>query len=119
MTKRGGKIKQIEPHGADLVDENSKVRRLFVQEGWYSFCTRLGSSHLGVAQEFVNSFNGQEAIVDGLTLQVSADSIAEAFNLPQEGEKWFKGQVITGGNLNSFIKDGHRDPNWAKGIPNS
>ena len=111
MTKRGGKIKQIEPQGTDLVDANSKVRILVIQSGWYSLCTRLGSSHSGVAQEFANSFNAQEGTVYGLTLQVSEDSIVEAFNLPHEGERWFKGQVITGGDLNSFFKDAHRDPN--------
>lgn len=49
-------------------------------------------------------------------MQVSEQSIAEAFNLPQEGEKWFKGKLIIGGDLNTFIRDEYRDPNWAKGI---
>jgi len=49
------------------------------------------SSHSEVSQEFANSFNGQEATIYGLTLPVSEDSIAEVFNLPQEGERWFKG----------------------------
>ena len=32
---------------------------------------------------------------------------------------WFKGQVIIGGDLNTLLKYGQRDPNWAKGIPSS
>ena len=56
MTKIGGKINRIEPHGADLVDANSRVRSLFIQSGWYSICTRLGRSHLGVALEFAKYF---------------------------------------------------------------
>ena len=68
MTKRGGKLKWIEPQGANIVDENSNVRRIFVQAGWYSLCSRLGSSHVGVAQEFANYFNAQEATVYGLKL---------------------------------------------------
>ena len=91
MTKKGGKLKCIEPQGADLVDANPNVRRLFFQVGWYPLCSRLGSSHLGVAKEFSLSFNGQEANFCGLILQVSAESIAKVFNLPREGEKWFKG----------------------------
>ena len=101
------------------MDANSNVRRFFVQARWYSLCLRMRSSHLGVAQEFENCFNGQEATIYGLKLQVSKDSIVEELNLPLEGGRWFKGQLITRGDLNSFLKYGHRDPNWAKGIPNS
>ena len=68
MTKRGGKLKRIKPQGAYLVDANSNMRKLFVQAGWYSLCSRLGSSHVGVAQEFANYFNAQEATVYGLKL---------------------------------------------------
>ena len=82
-------------------------------------CTRLGISHLGVARKFSHSFNGQEETIYGLKLRELAESIDEYFNLPREGEKWFKGKVITGGDLNSFLKDGHKDPNCAKGIPSS
>lgn len=116
MTKTGGKINRIEPQGADLVDANSRVRSLFMHSGWYPLCTRLGSSNSGVAQEFANYFNGQEATVYGLTLHVSEDSIVEAFNLPKEGERWFKGKFIARGDLNNFLKDAHIYPNWEKGI---
>ena len=68
MTKIGGKINRIEPQRVDLFDANLRVRSLFMESGWYPLCTRLGSSHSGVAQEFANSFNGQEATVYGLTL---------------------------------------------------
>ena len=68
MTKTDGKINQIEPQGADLVDANSRVRSFFMQIGWCPLCTKLGSSHSRVAQEFANSFNGQEATFYGLTL---------------------------------------------------
>ena len=105
MTKKGGKIKHIEPQGADLVDANLNVQRFFVHAGWYPLCSILGSSHLSVANEFSLSLNGQEENIYGLRLQVSVESIVEAFNLPQEGEQWFKGQVIIGGDLNGFIKD--------------
>ena len=105
MTKKGGKLKCIEPQGDNLIDANPNVRRFFVQARWHPFCSRLGSFHLGVAKEFSLSFDGQEANVYVLKLRVSTESIASAFHLPQEGEKWFKSQVITGGNLNSFIKN--------------
>ena len=58
MTKIGGKINQIEPQRAYLVDANSTVRNLFMKLGWYPLCTRLGSLHSRVAKEFANSFNG-------------------------------------------------------------
>lgn len=115
-SRKGGKLKIIKPQGAELVDANPKVRRLFIQASWYPLCTRLGDSHQGVAQEFAQTFNGKEATILGFQLQVSKQSIAEAFNLPQEVENWFKGKIITGGDLNSFIRDEYRDPNQAKGI---
>lgn len=116
-SRKGGNLKRIKPHGAELVDANPGVRRLFIRVGQYPLCTRLGGSYQGVAQEFYQTFNGQEATIFGFRLQVSEQSIAEAFNLPREGEKWFKGKHITEGYLNTFIRYEYRNRNWAKGIP--
>ena len=44
MTK-GGDIKQIELEGADLLDVKPQVSHLFVEAGWYPFCTRLGGEN--------------------------------------------------------------------------
>jgi hypothetical protein len=48
---------------------------------------------------------------------VIEESIATTCNLPTDGEKWFRNKLITGGDVNQFLKPEHRDPNWAKGIP--
>ena len=58
--------------------------RLFIQAGWYPLCTRLGGSHQGVAQEFDQTSNGQEATIFGFKLQVSEQSIVEALTFPRK-----------------------------------
>jgi hypothetical protein len=50
-------------------------------------------------------------------MKVTQDSIASTYNLLVDGEKWFKKKLITGGDVNQFLKPEHEDPNWAKGIP--
>jgi hypothetical protein len=55
--------------------------------------------------------------IANLVMQVTKESIAAACNLPHDGEKWFKNKLITGGDVNQFLKPEHKDPNWAKGIP--
>jgi hypothetical protein len=50
-------------------------------------------------------------------MQVTEESIATACNLPIDDEMWFKNKLITGGDVNQFLKPEHRDLNWAKGIP--
>jgi hypothetical protein len=50
-------------------------------------------------------------------MQFTEESIVVACNLPTDGERWFKNKLITGGDVNQFLKPEHRDPNWAKGIP--
>lgn len=67
-SRKGGKLKRIEPQGAELVDVNPSVRILFIQAGWYPLYTSLGGSHQGVAQEFAETFNGQEATIFGFKL---------------------------------------------------
>jgi hypothetical protein len=49
-------------------------------------------------------------------MQFTEESIVAACNLPIDGERLFKNKLITGGDVNQFLKPEHRDPNWAKGI---
>jgi hypothetical protein len=82
-----------------------------------SFLHEAGWSSLHYIQGFAESFNGQWAQVANLVMQVTEDSIEVACNLPTDGERWFKNKLITGGDVNQFLKPEHRDPNWAKVIP--
>jgi hypothetical protein len=114
---KGGHVNRKEPEGPEVMEAYEDCRHIFDRAGWYLFCTKLDGRHYGAARAFVESFNGQWARIANLVMQVTEESIAIACNLPTDGEQWFKNKLITGGDVNQFLKPEHRDPNWAKGIP--
>jgi len=75
------------------------------------FCTKLDGHHYSVAHAFVEGFDGQRVRIANLIMQVTEDSIASACNHPIDGEKWFKNKLISGGDVNQFLKTEHKDPN--------
>jgi hypothetical protein len=71
------------------------TRYIFYREGWYLFCTQLDGHHYATTRAFVGSFNGQWVQIENLVMQVTKDCIATTCNLPIDGEKWFKNNLIT------------------------
>ena len=41
---------------------------------------------------FIENYNDERVQLQSLTVRVNEDSVAEAINVPVEGEKWFKQQ---------------------------
>jgi hypothetical protein len=114
---KGGHVKRKELEGPEIMEAYEDNRLIFDRAGWYLYCTKLYGYHYVAARAFAESFNGQRARIVDLVMQIIEESIVAACNLPTDGEKGFKNKLITGGEVNQFLKPKHRDPNWAKGIP--
>jgi hypothetical protein len=85
---KGGHVNRKEPEGIEIMEAYEDNINMFDQVGWYLYCTKLDGYHFFAA-----------------------------CNLSVDGKKWFKNNLITGGDVNQLLKPEHRDPNWAKGIP--
>ncbi len=114
---KSGSGSRLEPKGPEFLEAHPKALALFERAEWYPYCTRLNGSHYQVARSFLEQFNESKVRLPGLKFELSESFISEACRLPVNGERWFKGKVITGGDINYFLKRGHQDPNWAQGLP--
>ena len=109
-----GRPHRSEPEDTDLVDRVGK--RLFKQDGWYHFLTKLSRENYGVTRRFAQSYDGSRVIIESLNFIVDKEFISQALGLPQIGELWFKGKIVLAMDFNLFLKDEHVDPDWKHGI---
>jgi hypothetical protein len=114
---RGGHPLRVEPSCAEIFEALSDLRELFRKAEWLRFCVSLKGYHPQVVNAFTSTFNGYEAVVSGLTIRVSEESLSTAFALPLDGERWFKNQKVDEGSLLQFLKPECQNPDWNKGIP--
>jgi hypothetical protein len=68
---------------------------------------------------FLKKIDGYPTQLGDLIIQVSEHSISTTFNLPIDGETWFKKKEISKGFYNQFLTEDHQDPDWSKGTPNT
>jgi hypothetical protein len=108
---KSGHVNRKEPYGPKLMEAYKNVKHVFDQVGWYMYCDKLYGCHYDVAQAFDEGLDGYIVRITNLIMQVTEDSITTTFNLPCDGEKWFKNKLITGGDVNQFLKPEHIDPN--------
>ena len=57
-----------------------------------------------------------EATVAELTVRVSEDILSCVFDLPLDGERWFKDNKVDEQSLVQFLKEDSPKPNWSTGI---
>jgi hypothetical protein len=72
---------------AELLDAYPKCHRRFRKVGWLSFLQKFQGYDKHITKEFVELFDGTQAQIGDLKLQVSKYFIAQATGLPQSGEK--------------------------------
>lgn len=108
---------RIEPSSAELFEALSEIRELFAQAGWLQFCVALKGYHPQIVNTFVLSFDGFEATVAELKVRFSEDILSQVFDLPLNGECWFKNHKVDEDSLLQFLKPEAPKPDWSVGIP--
>ena len=64
--------------------------RIMKNAGWFSLCERLRGHKIQVTNSFVNNYKDYVVNFQTLTFKVDEATIAEATDIPYEGEKCFK-----------------------------
>ena len=60
------------------------------QASWIPFLHEFSGYNMEVTKEFVETFDGNKAQIDNLTISITGKFISQVTGLPQVGEKWFK-----------------------------
>ena len=77
----------------------------------------LKGYHPEIVTAFIQTFDGYEARIAELTVRISEDIIACAFDIQIEGERWFRKDKVDESALKQFLKEDAPEPNWSIGIP--
>ena len=92
MVKRkpGGFICRLEPNNTNWIMKFPRSAKLMKKVGWFNFCEKLQGYHSQVTRLFIKNYRDEKVQLESLTVRVNEDSIAEAIDIPAQGEKWFK-----------------------------
>lgn len=113
---KGGHLLRAEPSTGELFEIFPEIAKTFSNTGWLKFCMALKGYHPQIAAAFIQTFNGFEAQVAELTIRVLEDIISCVFDLPLDGERWFKNDKVNEQSLNQFLKEDYPKPNWSTRI---
>ena len=82
---------------------------------WFAFCEKLQGYHSQVTMAFIKNYNDEMVQLKSLTVRVNEDSIAEAIDVPAQGERSFKQQDFQG-DYSEFFMPGFEKLDWKNGI---
>ena len=112
-----GHLYRYEPDGACTFEiYGADEFPYFSEAGWLPIIKLFSGNKMKYSSDFVDTFDGKKAKVEGLLFPVTEESIAKATNIAAEGERWFKRKPVQGVNLNFFLKDNCHDPCWSIGV---
>jgi len=114
---KSGHLLRMEPSTEDLFEVFPQVAETFDRAGWLNFCLCLKGYHPEIVTAFIQTFDGYEAQIAELTVRISEDIIACAFDIQIEGERWFRKDKFDESTLHQFLKEDAPEPNWRIGIP--
>ena len=103
--KPGGFICRLEPSNTDWIKQFPMSAKLMQKSGWFNFCERLQGYHSQLTMAFIENYSNERVQLQSLTVRFNEDSVAEAINVPVEGEKWFKQQDFKE-DFNEFLIPG-------------
>ena len=83
--------------------------------GCFSFCEKLQGYHSKVTMAFIKNYKDEMVQLKSLKIRVNEESIAEAIDVPAQGEIWFKQQDFQG-DYSEFLMPGFEKLDWKNGI---
>ena len=115
-----GLIVRIEPVGTKYLEGYPQIREMLQQAGWLQFLEKFNGFHKEVTKTFARSFNGAEVEIGDIKFNITEAFIAEAMELPRQGERWFKNRKFHNEAWRQILKTLGMDVSiFKKGIPSS
>ena len=87
-------LNRFEISGSELIEADEKVALRFEKIGWGKFFKSFDGHHAEVTKMFAMNLNDDVVQIGNFKFIINEDKIAEATQLPQVGERWFKGSKV-------------------------
>ena len=103
--KRSGKTNKAEP--SDMGWDNSfpECARLFQRAGWFKYFENIDRFHSEVSYGFSQGLDKDIVLFNNLKIELTRELIAEATNIVDEGEFWFKKVSFTFNSKDFLLPD--------------
>ena len=111
----GGFICRLEPSNTEWIKQFPRSARLIHTLCWFSFCDKLQGYHSKLTMAFIENYNDDRVQLQSLTVRVNENFIAEAINVPAEGERWFKQKEFKE-DFSEFLILGNEKLDWKNGV---
>ena len=86
-TKPGGLICRLEPNKTEWIMKFPRSAQLMKKARWFTFCEKLQGYHSQVTTYFIKKYKDEKVHLESLIVRVNEDSIAEAIDVPAQGER--------------------------------
>lgn len=108
---KGGEISIYDPTHMQELNASEFIRKSFEQAGCLGFCQKVQEVgyHHDLTSLFTTSFKKDRAIIAGVKFPVSAEVIALATTIPNQGEIWFKGMDLYLEHYKMFLKPQYKE----------
>ena len=87
-------LNRYEISGAELIESDEKVALRFEKIRWGEFFRSFNGHHAEVTKIFSMNLKDDIVQIGGFEFVINEDKIAAATQLPQVGERWFKGSKV-------------------------
>ena len=115
-----GLIVRSEPVRAKYLEGYPQIKEMLQQVGWLNFLEKFNGFHKEVTKSFARSFNRSEVEIGDVKFTITESFIAEATELPRQGERWFKNKEFHNEAWRQMLKTLGMDILvFKKGIPSS
>ena len=111
----GGFICRLEPNSTNWIKQFPRSAKLMQKSGWFNFCEKLQGYHSQLTMAFIENYNDERVQLQSLTIRANEEFIAEAINVPAQGEIWFK-QKDFQINFSEFLIPGCEKLDWKNGV---
>ena len=106
--------------GTKYLEGYPQIREMLQQAGCLQFLEKFSGFHKEVTKTFARSFNGAEVKIGDIKFTITRAFIAEAMELPRQGERWFKNREFHNETWKKILKSPGMDVSiFKKGIPSS
>ena len=110
-------LNRYEISGFELIEANEEVALHFEKIGWGKFFKSFDGHHAEVTKLFAMNLKDDIVQIGGFEFVINEDKIAAATQLPQVGERWFKGSKVNKKRCLSLLLPLPDDTKLKIGVP--
>ena len=112
--RKSGKVNRAEPTDLTWIQQVPDCAELFEQAGWLRFFKKIDGFNTQVSCKFSKGLKEDMIMMDALKFKLTVELIAEATEISNEGEHWFKKSPFEFEAQRYLLP--YVNPDWSKGI---